>query len=174
MAPDKLMLTIGGASIVLFAGICALTAFAPGPMLWLGVSLMLPLYLFVMGSLAGLVLALYGGLGPQENELIAVRPAGNTVQLATVLIISAIISYYLSLIVYCVIGFTQGKFSRAVFKMYGAAMLLTLVSWPLYHPSAAAGGLTIPILAGNLLFPGLLAGWRFGDWLRLGSSIIKS
>ncbi len=173
MAPDKLMLTVGVASIVLFAGICALVAVAPGPLVLWGISLMLPLYLFLMGGLSGLVLAIYGGLGSQVDELTAVRPSGNTVLLTPILTISAIICYYMSLIVYFVIGFLQGKFSRAVLKMYGAAMLLTLVCWPLYHPVTSFGGITVPIMAGNLLFPGLLAGWRFGDWLRMGSSLTK-
>ncbi len=173
MAPDKLMLTIGVASVILLTGVSALISFAPGPALLLGFSLMLPVYLIIMGGLAGLLMALYGGLGPQAEELVAVRPNGHPVFLTPVLIISAIISYYISLIVYFGIGFTQGKFSRSVFKLYGAAMLLTLVCWPLYHPPGISGAITVPLLAGNILFPGLMAGWRFGDWLRMGSSLTK-
>ena len=153
---------IGILSFLMFLSLLAFYFFLKGP-------LMLTIfYLVCIGSVGGLLLGLFGGTKPLHGEIALWK--ADRIALPYILIGSALLSFYLSFLLFSLAAYVQKKASLPILRSYGAAAVLTLLCWLLYP----AAGLWMPALAGNLLFPALLAGWNAADWLRQGDYIART
>ena len=127
--------------------------------------------LVVAGSASGVLLALYGRMRPFTQEVWdRTRPNGmpSTVPLGAVLGLFAIIWFYGSFLVYIGISATRNRFSPSILRAYAVTLGLVVLFTLAYHPISTANvSLAAPLLAGNLLFPAVLFGWRLGDAFRL-------
>jgi curved DNA-binding protein CbpA len=121
------------------------------------------------GTLAGLLLALYGGVRPMAQEMVVYGRQQSG--LSGALVLTALVSFYFSLIVYVCVALKQNRFSLSVLRVYGVTICLVLLFVWMYHPAHIAGvSVQAVVFAGNVLFPALVLGWRLGDWLRLGGA----
>lgn len=172
LGSDVLVNGAGAASLVGVGGCLGALYMFPGIGVVLGLSVNLLLALLVSGVLGGILLALYGGMRPQAQELAARRDGLSPVPLNGVLALLALVWFFVSLLAYIVVGMTQNRVSASVLRAYGLTLLLNVVFVLLYHPVEGLpdGGVSVPtaMFAGNLLFPSILIGWKVGDTLRLG------
>lgn len=126
-----------------------------------------PFILFAMTTSGGLLGLLFSinGLIESAREALGVQPAEYrrrvVVPLGAVLFAFGMVWFYAALLVYLGIGFLQGKISRSVMDIFGASFGMVALFALLRHESA----LYILISGGNIVFPGLLAGWLLGDML---------
>ena len=125
------------------------------------------------GGLGGFLLALYGGMRPQTQEMVTRSDGRSPVPLNGLLTLFALVWFGASLIAYVVVAVTQNRVSPSVLRAYALTFFLSVLVVCLYHPltDAPAGGFSVMALmfGGNLLFPTILLGWKAGDTLRLGS-----
>ena len=172
VSSDVLVNGAGAASLVGLGGCLGALYMFPGTGFVLGLSLNLLFALIVCGGLGGVLLALYGGMRPQAQELAARHDGRSAVPLNGVLALLSLVWFFVSLLAYIVVGITQNRVSASVLRAYGLALLLNVVFILLYHPVEGLpdGGVSVPtaMFAGNLLFPSILFGWKIGDTLRLG------
>lgn len=172
VSSDALVNGVGAASLVGLGGCLGAFTMFPGTGLILGLSLNLLFALVVCGALGGVLLALYGGMRPQAQELAGRRDGRSPVPLNSVLALLSLVWFFVSLLAYVVVSITQNRVSASVLRAYGLALLLNVVFILLYHPveGLSDGGVSVPtaMFAGNLLFPSILFGWKIGDTLRLG------
>jgi tetratricopeptide (TPR) repeat protein len=126
-----------------------------------------PLILFallVLGGLLGLLFSINGLVEPARQELEGHSTGSRsrwTMPLGAVLVAFALVWFYAALVVYCIIGFLQGKVSRSIMDAFWASFGIVALFALLRHENA----LHILLSGGNIVFLGLLAGWFFGDML---------
>ncbi|HZP81437.1 MAG TPA: DnaJ domain-containing protein [Chthonomonadaceae bacterium] len=139
-----------------------------------GLSLHLFAALAFNGVLSGILLAFYGRMRPISEELLArhIKPNSHqaTVPLGTLLTLFALVNFYISLLVYGIIGYAQNRISPSILRAYGTVLLLIGLFTFLYVPGAQEYPYPNPMTAlfsGNILFPTVLLGWAIGDLLRL-------
>jgi curved DNA-binding protein CbpA len=163
----------GGVAVIGLVVILGLLYLFPGTPFLAGLSLNLVVMLVVCGGLGGFLLALYGGLRPQSQELMTRGDGRNPISLNGLLTLFALVWFGASLLAYVVVAVTQNRVSPSVLRAYALTFFLSVLVVFLYHPlnGDAAGGFSIMalIFGGNLLFPAILLGWKAGDSLRLGS-----
>ena len=93
---------------------------------------------------------------------------GCPVSLLTLLILFAVVWFYISMLVYLIVATRRGRVSRSLMRVYLLCLVQVVIFTFLYHPLWAPF-ITIEALAfaGNILFPATLFGWYIGDALRL-------
>jgi tetratricopeptide (TPR) repeat protein len=127
--------------------------------------------LALAGAAGGILLAFYGRMRPFKDELW--RRTGEDgsptrVPLGLTLSLVALVWLYASFLAYIGLAARHNRFSPSILRAYAMTLALVLVFTVAYRPSAAgATGWSATLLAGNLLFPAVLAGWVMGDALRL-------
>ena len=172
ISSDALVNGAGGLMLVGLGGCLSGLYVFPGTGIIGGLSVNLLIALILCGIFGGILLALYGGMRPQSQELAARQDGRSSVPLNGVLAVLALVCFYISMGAYLLVGMTQNRVSASVLRAYGLTLLLNVVVVLIYHPleQARQGGISIPtaVFAGNLLFPAILLGWKAGDALRLG------
>ena len=128
--------------------------------------------LLLDGLIAGLLLALYGGLRPAAEELSGRRSgdraSGAGFPLGVMLGLFSVLWFGMALMVYIGVALTQNRASVSMLRVFGVVIGLCVVFASLYQPpDLVYGGMETALFAGNLLFPAVLGGWRLGDSLRL-------
>ncbi len=118
------------------------------------------------GMICGILLALYGGMRPMSQELAPHDGRTRAVNMGLLLTLASLIWFYLSLMFYVVIALNQKRTSYSILRAYGVSMILTVLFAVLYRPDSVYVPV-VSLFAGNLLFPMVLLGWKFGDALRL-------
>ncbi len=159
--------TLTLALIALFLSPWGVIANAP-----LGVTISWALFpsLLVEGVCGGILLAFYGRLRPARMELWKKRlpedPA--PVKMGTLLSVSSLLSFYLSFVVWIVVGLAKKPLSVSILRAYALSFAMLLMSAFAYHPSSSSEWQwAVLAFGGNLLFPALLLGWHLGDRFRL-------
>lgn len=127
--------------------------------------------LLVNGTIAGVLLAFYGRMRPISGELLTRQLTPNSnrmpVSLGVLLAMFSLGWFYLSLVVYIVIGIRQDRISPSVVRAYGTCVLLVMLFACLYQGKGDSSGvLQLLAFGGNFLFPGMLVGWAIGDAVR--------
>ncbi len=162
LAQERMLMGIGILSSLMFLSLLAFYYFLKGPLL------LTLFYLVCIGCLGGLLLGLLGGIKPLRGEISLWK--ADRVALPYILIGSALLSFYLSFLLFTLAAYVQKKASLPILSAYGGTAVLVMLCWFLYP----AAGLWMPALAGNLLFPALMAGWNAADWLRQGDYIART
>ena len=160
---------IGAMSGVLGIGLIVLLGwFAkhPGTAVYLDISFELIGAALTSGIISGILLALYGGMRPMSQELAPREGGTRSGNLGLLLTLAALLWFYLSLLFYVVIALNQKRTSYSILRAYGVSMILTVLFAFLYRPDGIYVSV-VSLFAGNLLFPMVLLGWKFGDALRL-------
>ncbi len=143
----------------------------PGEVIFSGFSFNFFIAAALAGICAGGLMALYAGLRPLKEELFRreQRPDGQpiTANVGSVLIISSLLWFYASLLLYIGIAAPRGRLSSSVIRIYGCVIVLTILSALIYQTKDGATGLSIAALSGNILFPACVLGWALGDSFRL-------
>ncbi len=144
---------------------------APGEEIIEGFSVNFILAEGIGGVAAGGLLALYAGLRPIASELFQRErhPDGSptNTNIGGVLVLSSIVWFYASLLIYIGITAHRNRMSSSVLRIYGSVILLTGVCSLIYQPNAGPSGLLVAAVSGNILFPCCLFGWAIGDSFRL-------
>ena len=163
----------GGMAVIALVVILGLLYLFPGTPFLAGLSLNLLVILGICGSLGGFLLALYGGMRPQSQEMVTRGDGRKPIPLNGLLTLFALVWFGASLLAYVVVAVTQNRVSPSVLRAYALTFFLSVVAVCLYHPlnGDPAGNFSVMALVfgGNLLFPTILLGWKAGDRLRLGS-----
>ena len=167
---------------MLFLGLCYLLYSHPGhPFMdsgWLSeFTFNLMAALAFGGTLAGVLLALNGGMRPIRDELLSRGTLRgderSPVTLGILLTGFALVWFYASLLVYIGIAVAKNRLSLSILRAYGLTLLLTTLFGFFFQSGAhdnangASGLLQTLAFGGNILFPALLFGWAVGDALRL-------
>jgi curved DNA-binding protein CbpA len=163
---------------VAFLGIFYLLGSHPGATFATGLPLFSDLSLHLLGALAingviaGVLLAFYGAMRPISEELLERRVSASgqpgMIPLGTVLLLFALVWFYLSLIVYIGIGIAKDRISPSILRLYGAVIVLTVMFACLYKPDGAPNAtLQAAAFSGNVLLPTMMLGWAVGDVVRL-------
>jgi tetratricopeptide (TPR) repeat protein len=160
-----------------FFGMCFLLKLHPGLPITNALSIVDGISFNLLGALAfngiiaGILLALFGGMRPITEELLAhesLHGQRTPISLGVVLTGFALVFFYASFLVYVGIALAKNRFSLSILRAYGMTLLLTVLFAILYlPPSYPQGGIQVAALGGNLLFPAILFGWAVGDALRL-------
>lgn len=124
-----------------------------------------------LGVAAGGLMALYAGLRPLASELFQ-RERRNDGQpmnanIGGILILSSLIWFYASLLIYIGIAAPRSRLSSSVLRIYGCVILLSLLCALIYHAQYESSSIMVAALSGNILFPSCLLGWALGDSFRL-------
>lgn len=157
-------------------GILLYIGFAPGePIGWLHENLKvvgdwsanLVFSMLILGILVGLLLSLHNRISPLDEELFfqGVRAPGfpsANYPVGLVLLIFNVFNFYLAAVVYVIIGLTQDSISKSVFTALAAVAGCAVACGIAYPP----GWSQVMLFGGNVIFPGLLIGWMFGDMFR--------
>lgn len=169
---ERSLTLVGLASAALLAGELLMINTYPGDAVVAGLSWNAMAALGISGTLAGILLAFYGGMRPMAQALAPRSSASTPVGLNVLLSLFALVWFYASFIIYLVIGTVQNRTSHSVLRAYAVTFLLTLVFAWLYHPlgNAPASPWMTALFGGNILFPTVLLGWKIGDALRLGKT----
>jgi curved DNA-binding protein CbpA/uncharacterized membrane protein len=134
-------------------------------------SLNLLMILLLTGLSVGILLAFYGGMRPVSQELALRTNRHSPVDLSMLLSFSALIWFYLSLLIYIFVAVTRNRPSFSVIRIYGVSIMLSAAFAFLYHTARVPlSGVETAAFSGNLLFPTMLLGWRLGDRLRLSGT----
>ncbi len=126
--------------------------------------------LLVEGVCGGILLAFYGRLRPARMELWKTPLPEDfaPVKMGTLLTVSCLLSFYLSFILWIVVGMAKKPLSVSILRAYALSLAMLTISAFVYHPSSSSEWQwAVLALGGNLLFPALLLGWHLGDRFRL-------
>ena len=163
----------GGLAVIGLIVTLGLLYLFPGTPFVAGLSLNLLVMLGVCGGLGGFLLALYGGMRPQSQEMVTRSDGRNPVPLNGLLTLFALVWFGASLLAYVVVAVTQNRVSPSVLRAYALTFFLNVLVVSLYRPlngdPAVGFSVAALIFGGNLLFPTILLGWRVGDGVRLRS-----
>jgi len=117
------------------------------------------------GILAGFLLASGRFIRPLDDELIF-SSIGHThavaLPIGLLLVVSALLCFYLALAIFIVTSVIQEYFSRSLSIVFGIALVLTLVLALAY----TTGTQQVLLFGGNLVFVCMLVGWFLGDFFR--------
>jgi len=123
-----------------------------------------------VGVLSGLLLALNARMRPVAEELsssIGPERRSAPVALGPLLTAFALVSFYLSLFIFLVVGVKRRRLSMSVTNLYSTVLIIVVLLAALGRPGDDGWRELIAMWSGNVLFPSALLGWCVGDSLRL-------
>jgi hypothetical protein len=120
--------------------------------------------LALCGLLLGATMTITGAINRIDDELILSRAEGRGphVPIGLLVIVVAILNFYVAAGLYAVMALIQESFGKSMQRVFGAVVLVTGLLAAAYEP----GHVQVLLSGGNVVFLGFVVGWLLGDFFR--------